>query len=343
MKNLYFDNWIHGKIGLNEGDVLTRNNLSSYQLDSLVNTIRFAKENSSFYSDLYKNINPDRDITILSDISKLPFIDEQTLQNTGQGMSCVPASQVSRIVTMETSGSTGTPKRIFFTPEDQELMIDFVHHCIAPIAGEGDIFLILMPCEIPGSVGDLVRIGLERRGAKTIPYGILPFDGSSDEELLKMMKGKGVKSMLATPSAAFRLALSAEKAPQFEMKSILLSGEYVTDEMIEKMESAWNCKVFEHYGMTESGLGGAVACTSHVGYHPREADLLYEIINPTSGEVLPDGEYGELVFTTLTRKAMPFIRFRTGDFSSFITEPCPCGSVLRRLSRVGSRKVIKGY
>jgi phenylacetate-coenzyme A ligase PaaK-like adenylate-forming protein len=127
------------------------------------------------------------------------------------------------------------------------------------------------------------------------------------------------------------------------MKAILLSAEYVSDENVRIIEEIWDCKVFEHYGMTEMGLGGAMACETRIGYHPREADLIFEIIDPESGAALPDGEYGEIVFTTLTREAMPLVRYRTGDFSRFIPEPCPCGSKLKRLDRVANRKSVKGY
>jgi phenylacetate-coenzyme A ligase PaaK-like adenylate-forming protein len=117
----------------------------------------------------------------------------------------------------------------------------------------------------------------------------------------------------------------------------------VSDECVELIERAWGCEVFEHYGMTEMGLGGAMACEAHDGYHPREADLLFEIVDPRTGAPLPDGEYGEIVFTTLTRTAMPLVRYRTGDMSRFIPGPCPCGSVLKRLARVADRKAAKGY
>ena len=343
MDDLYLDNWIRNKIGLAIDFSLTRNAIEAYQFTALKNTLLYAKLNSTYYKTLYKEIDIEDEIKSLRDISKLPLIDEETLINYGPQMSCVSASQISRIVTLETSGSTGEPKRVFFTQEDQELMVDFVHHGIAPIAGEGDLFLILMPCERPGSVGDLVRIGLERRGARTIPYGILPFDGSKDKEILQIMRDNGVDSLLATSSAIYRLAAAMTEFPPFEIKSILLSGEYVTDEIVAATKAAWNCSVFEHYGMTESGLGGAVACNEHIGYHAREADLLFEIIDPITGEVLPDGENGEIVFTTLSRAAMPFIRYRTGDFASIINEPCPCKSIIKRLSRVGSRKAVKGY
>jgi len=89
--------------------------------------------------------------------------------------------------------------------------------------------------------------------------------------------------------------------------------------------------------MTEMGLGGGVDCEARCGYHLREADMLFEIIDPVSGECLPDGEYGEVVFTTLTRRGMPLIRYRTGDVSRFLTEPCPCGTRLRTLERITHR------
>ena len=86
-----------------------------------------------------------------------------------------------------------------------------------------------------------------------------------------------------------------------------------------------------------------MACRERAGYHPREADLFFEIVDPSTGEVLPDGVPGEIVFTTLTRRAMPLIRYRTGDFSRWIPEPCPCGSVLKRLGKVGDRAERKSY
>jgi phenylacetate-coenzyme A ligase PaaK-like adenylate-forming protein len=95
--------------------------------------------------------------------------------------------------------------------------------------------------------------------------------------------------------------------------------------------------VYGHYGMTETGLGGGVECAARDGYHLREADLLFEVVDPSSGRPVPDGEYGEVVFTTLTRRGMPLVRYRTGDRARFLTEACPCGTVLRRLGRVTNR------
>ncbi|MDR1953028.1 MAG: AMP-binding protein [Clostridiales Family XIII bacterium] len=339
------DSWIAAKIGSEQGEAPARAALSAYQLARLRETIAYAKRNSPFYERTLADIDPDRDIRALEDIASVPLMDETALIDEGELMICVPASGVSRIVTVETSGTIGLPKRIYFTEEDQELMIDYVYHGLKVMAGSSDVFLVLMPCERPGSVGDLVRIGLERMGASVIALGILPVDGSRDAEALALMRERGVTSMLATAGAAARLAEKSigDMTLEKNMRTVLLSAEYVSDDRRALIERAWDCKVFEHYGMTEMGLGGAMACEARSGYHPREADILFEIIDPMTGEPVPDGAYGEVVFTTLTRQAMPFIRYRTGDFSRWLPGRCSCGSVLKRLARVGDRKITKGY
>ena len=129
---------------------------------------------------------------------------------------------------------------------------------------------------------------------------------------------------------------------QIPLRTVLLSADYVSAESRHRIQNAWDCRIFEHYGMTEMGLGCAVSCPALEGCHIREADLYLEIIDPKTGEVLPDGQEGEIVFTTLTRKGMPFIRYHTGDRSRFLTEPCVCGSILKRISRVGDRQMAKG-
>jgi phenylacetate-coenzyme A ligase PaaK-like adenylate-forming protein len=344
------DLWISEKIGLPPGVPLSREALESYQLAALRRTLRYAAASSRRYARALQGIDPERDIVSLSDLAGLPLMGEADLVAHGAELVCVPASRVSRIVTLPTSGTTGAPKRVYFTEADQELMIDYNANGLGVMTGPGDVWLVLMPAERPGSVGDLIRAGLESIGCEAIAYGVLPYDGSGDEEALAFMAERRVTSMLATASAAARLARKSEEAGGASaraigknMNSLLLSAEYVPDESVSVIERAWDCKVFEHYGMTEMGLGGAMACEAHAGYHPREADLLFEIIDPVSGNALAEGEYGEIVFTTLTREAMPFIRYRTGDFSRFIPGPCPCGSVLKRIARVADRRAPKGY
>jgi len=351
------DDWIADKIGLPPGERLTREALEAWQLAKLRETIGLVLAHSSFWREKLPSLPcvsgapgaPDTIETILDSvdsIAKLPFTTPEELSEHGSRMVCVPASEVSRIVTLQmTSGTTGSPKRIWFTEADQELMTDYIHHGLPVMTGPQDVFLVLMPCERPGSVGDLVAIGVERIGSRAVRVGPIPPDGSRDEEILGLMRLEGVTTGLATAPTAARLAAKSAADPvvRNNMRTILLSAQYISEADKAAIETSWDCDVYEHYGMTEMGLGGAMACEMREGYHPREADLLFEIIDPDTGGVLPAGEYGEVVFTTLTRQAMPLIRYRTGDFSRWLPGACACGSVLKRLDKVGDRAERKGY
>ena len=114
---------------------------------------------------------------------------------------------------------------------------------------------------------------------------------------------------------------------------VLSSADSLPPPAAEALGRLWSGAI-DHYGSTESGLGGAVQCSARAGRHIRESDLLCEIIDPLTGEPLPDGQWGELVLTTLTREAMPLIRYRTGDWTRILPGECPCGSVLKRLDHV---------
>lgn len=342
------DNWIKRKIGLAQEEPLTRKALEDYQLEKLIDTVKIAKENGRFYRKHLQDIRPD-ELKCLEDFQKLPLMDVNDLRKQELELLCVRQNEISRIVTVDTSGSTGMPKRIYFTPEDQELTIDFFHHGMMYLVDKSDVVLILMPCKRPGSVGDLLNTALIRLGAKTVPYGLPDVEFKDLDQIQDIMVQEGVTSIVGVPTQANELVKASlidqrrsEKIAA-QMRSVLLSAEYVPESVCERIRDAWNCPIFEHYGMTEMGLGGAVSCGKSEGYHPREADIYFEVINPETEQAVPDGEYGELVFTTLTRKGMPFIRYRTGDWSRWLTGPCACGSTLKRLDKVGDRKITKGY
>lgn len=332
MTEKYLDIWIAEKIGVGE---LTRKAIESYQLEKLKETFQRVVSCSPFYADLYKN----RKLESMEDLKNLPFITSQDLCDHGLEMLCVSPGQISRIVSMETSGTAGKPKRIYFTEEDQQLTVHFFHHGMKLIVNASDVFMILMPCQTVGSIGVLLQEALERSGLKVIPYGIPR--GDDIEQILHIMEREQVTGVVALPSHLKAIAKESGKYT-IPIRSVLLSAEYVSEEARNVIKEAWNCKVFEHYGMTEMGLGCAVHCPQLDGFHIRECDLYIEIIDPVTGRVLPDGEEGEIVFTTLTRKGMPLIRYRTGDWSSFKKEPCACGSVLKSLTRVGDRHLKKG-
>ena len=121
------------------------------------------------------------------------------------------------------------------------------------------------------------------------------------------------------------------------IEKILLSTDYVPEILIKEITDKFHCRVFTHYGMTEMGYGGGVECEALNGYHMREADFYFEIINPDTGKRVEEGQYGEVVFTTLTREGMPLIRYRTGDIACFSSEPCVCGTFLKTMGRVFGR------
>jgi phenylacetate-coenzyme A ligase PaaK-like adenylate-forming protein len=129
----------------------------------------------------------------------------------------------------------------------------------------------------------------------------------------------------------------AKRIPAGQIKSVLLSADYVPRAVVREIAAAWGAGVYEHYGMTEMGYGGGVQCAAQAGYHLREADLYFEVVDPLSGRPLAPGQMGEVVFTTLTREGLPLIRYRTGDLSRFIEEPCPCGTALRSLEKIRGR------
>ena len=339
------DDWIAGKIGMPDGCNLTRADLAAWQFRQLRETVAYACARSSFYRERLSAFVENGEPASLNCVERLPFTTSDDLTSAGTSMVCVSASEVGRIVTLPTTGTTGASKRVWFTEADQELMTDYIRHGLPVMTGPGDVFIVLIPCERPGSVGDLVAIGVERIGSRALRVGAISPDGGRDEEILDLMRREGVTTGLATAHTAARLAKKSEgdAVIQKNMRTILLSAQYVSDEEKTTIEQTWNCKVYEHYGMTEMGLGGAMACEVRDGYHPREADLLFEIIDPATGKVLPEGEYGEIVFTTLTRRAMPLIRYRTGDFSRWLPGVCVCGSVLKRLDKVGDRAGRKAY
>jgi phenylacetate-coenzyme A ligase PaaK-like adenylate-forming protein len=160
--------------------------------------------------------------------------------------------------------------------------------------------------------------------------------GGSYLQVLKYM-GEIIDVIVGIPSQILRLSRTGGAPGKPTLKSVLLSADTVPFAVTRAVSEAWDVPVYGHYGMTETGLGGGVECAARDGYHLREADLLFEIVDPVSGRPLPDGEIGEIVVTTLTRRGMPLIRYRTGDRSRIVTVPCPCGTVLRRLDRVSGR------
>jgi phenylacetate-CoA ligase len=329
MKITPLEHWISRRIG-KWGDPFSRETLEAYQLEKLNETIEWARKNSSFYRARLAGFEK-AGISRLGDLARFPFTTADDIRHDPLQFLCVSQSEIRRVVTLPTSGTTGDPKRVHFTVDDQELTIDFFCHGMSTLVGPGDRVLILLPGERPGSVGDLLVKGLDRLGAVGIPHGLVQDVGST----LEVLEREKVDALVGIPVQI--LALARLGRGRGAVRSVLLSTDHVPEAITRALQRLWGCEVFNHYGMTEMGYGGGVECRAHFGYHMREADLLFEIIDPETGSPVEEGEPGEVVFTTLTRRGMPLIRYQTGDVSRFIYDKCPCGTLLRSMECVKGR------
>lgn len=310
----------------------TGGRIKEYQLEKLRQTLRLAADNSPYYRDKYQGHDL-AGIKSFEDFEKLPFMSAEDLSLHGPRMLCVPQNEIERIVTLQTSGTAGEPKRLFFTAADQELAIDFFQTGIGCLLEPQDNFMILLPYKIPGTVGDLLDRGLKRFGCGVYPYGLI----ESYQDAADFMLENKITSLVGHPVQVLKLAeFSQMRGLDLKMTSVLLATDYVADALAKRVGALWQCPVFEHYAMTEMYYGGGVFCEQLAGYHIFEADLYFEIISD-QGQSLPDGEYGEIVFSTLTRNGMPLIRYRTGDYGRFKKERCACSSELRLMDKVRRR------
>lgn len=325
--------WIAGKIGCEEGlfDVQA---LEGYQLQRLREVVSYTRQRSPFYRERFKDCP--LGFNRLSDLTQYPFTSAEDLQSAPSRFVCVSQEDIHRIVSLPTSGTTGRSKRVFFSAADQNLTIDFFRVGMSTLAEVGDRVLILLPGERPGSVGDLLHTALGLLGC--IPYKYGPVD--EEEKVLQFILTNHINLLVGTPVHLHRLACwDAAKSiiPQGQIRAVLTSTDTLPLAVRNHLKEVWGCEVFDHYGMTETGLGGGVECEAHLGCHLREADLFFEIIDPHNGRQLGPGEEGEVVVTTLTRNAMPLIRYRTGDISRLLPGVCACGSFIRRLEAVYCR------
>ena len=329
------DEWIAGKVrvGRKASPFLSRDDLNRYHLEKLRGTVDYTKRNSPFYARLLKGFSGGV-LNSPEDVASLPFTTAQDIKDFPLSFLCVSQDEIARVVTLNTSGTTGASKRLFFTAEDLELTVDFFHHGMSTLVSPGQRVLILLPGEKRDSVGDLLKRGLARMDVEGIVHGPV----RDVHKAISDINGFSADCLVGIPTQVLWIARAAGDAiPRGRIKSVLLSTDYVARAIVNELERLWGCPVFSHYGMTETGLGCAVECAALSGYHIREADFYVEIVDPVTGRVCPDGQTGEIVFTTLTRRGMPLIRYRTGDICHFMTEPCPCGTALKRLGRVSGR------
>lgn len=300
----------------------------NYNIKKFNETIKRARK-SSFYIEKLKDI---KNIQKLEDIERIPFTVEEDIRKNYKKMMCVSIGEIERIVHINTSGSTGESKTIFFTKEDLEYTINFFSHGLSQISSKNDKMLILMPFKNENSVGDLVAKSVSRFGVNPLKYGLI----ENFDHVLESLKISD--SIVGSPVQIQALArYSKFKKKIKKLKGILISSDFILKETVNEIEDIFQCKVFNHYGMTETAYGGAVECNHHLGMHPRENDIYIEIINPLTNEKMKDGEYGEIVLTTFNREAMPLIRYKTGDKGRFLAKRCICDKNLQCMDYIKGR------
>jgi phenylacetate-coenzyme A ligase PaaK-like adenylate-forming protein len=317
--------WISSKLG--------GMTLDEYRLERIRRTIDHAMQNSQFYREHLAGVKPDQ-IRRVADIEGLPTMSAEDIARNPAALVCVSQSEISRIITLNTSGTTGSPKRIYFTEDDLELTVEFFMHGMRTLVGERDRVLILMPGDKFGSVGYVLKDALARIGVFSEVHGVV----NDMESCLEDIERLGINCLVGIPVQVLELSYEAKAKGISSIDSVLLSADYVPDSLARNVEENLGCTVYSHYGMTEMGFGGGVECSAFEGYHLRETDLYFEVLDPETGVPVEDGLLGEVAFTTLNRKGMPLIRYRTGDISRFIAGSCGCGSNMRRLDKVRGRK-----
>jgi phenylacetate-coenzyme A ligase PaaK-like adenylate-forming protein len=313
---------------------LSRSAIEQYQGVQLRHLVDYCRQRSPFYRRKFADAGIDS-ITGLEDLPRLPLTSEAELRHHGAEMLCVSQDAVARIITIHSSGTTGTPKRLFFTDTDLERTLDFFHQGMQPLVDPGQRVAILLPGATPDSTGHLLAQALERMHVSSFLVGLVD-DPEQAAHHLSAIRPDVLVGFPVQLLAIARMA-AALAIPLGTIRSVLLCSDYIPESLRVELTASLDCEIFTHYGTVETGLGGGVDCAAHCGTHLREADLLFEIIDPHTATPLADGQWGEIVCTTLTRTGMPLIRYRTGDRGRLLPGACFCGSRIRRLDKVLGR------
>jgi len=327
-------------------EVMSRDELEALQVRRLKETIGQATK-SEFYSKLFQEhgINPDS-INDISDIRKLPFTTKDDLRKEfPYGMLCVPKEETVRLHT--SSGTTGQATVIFHTRKDLDQWAELIARCMYMVGvRKEDVFQNMTGYGLfTGGLG--FHYGAEKLGALTIPAGA----GNSKRQI-QLMQQFGTTVLHIIPSYALRLMnilsdQGIDPRKDLDLRIAFLGAEPYTEEIRQRVENYYGIDAFNSYGLSEmNGPGVAFECPEKKGLHIWEDCYVVEIVNPDTLEPVEIGEVGELVMTTLTREAMPLIRYRTKDLTRFLPGECSCGRVHRRIDWIQGRSddmiIIKG-
>ncbi len=321
--------------------------LEALQLKRLKQVVQRVYHTVGFYRRVFDeaSVTPD-DIKTLDDLKRFPFTSKQDLRdNYPFGMFAVPMSSVVRL--HASSGTTGRSTVVGYTKRDIDTWSELMARCfVAAGLTKNDIIHNAYGYGLfTGGLG--AHYGAEKLGAS-----VIPMSGGNTKRQIMILQDFGPTAICCTPSYALNLAEQG-KAMGVDMRSLKLrvgifGAEPWSEKMRQEIENVLGIKALNIFGLSEiMGPGVAMECLEgRHGMHIFEDHFLVETINPETGEVLPPGEEGELVFTTITKEAFPLVRYRTRDLSRLITEPCRCGRTLHRMDRVMGRSddmlIIRG-
>ena len=327
-------------------DYMREEQLRALQLQRLRAITRHAYDNQQLFRERMDatGVKPE-DVRTLADIRKLPFTQKTDLRDTyPYGLFAVPMNEVVRL--HASSGTTGKPIVVAYTDEDIEVWKEAMVRTFA-CAGlhSGDI--------IQNAYGyGLFTGGLGAHyGAEALGATVIPISGGNSERQIMVMRDFGSTVICSTPSYFLHLIEYAEKMginwDDLPLRVGVFGAEPWSDEMREYIEGKTGIKAFDIYGLSEIiGPGVGMACEKQEGLHIFEDHFMIEIVDPATDEPMPDGEEGELIITTLSKKAMPVMRYRTHDITSIIAEKCGCGRTIRRINRIARRSddmfIIRG-
>lgn len=272
----------------------------------------------------------------LADLSNYPFVCKQDLRDGyPYGLLACPLKEVNRI--HASSGTTGQPIVVAYTHRDLAVWSSVMVRTLRcyGIRSEDIVQNAYGYGLFTGGLG--VHYGAEHVGATVVPTS-----GGNTDRQIQVMQEFGVTAICCTPSYFLHLMDRAQQIgidfKQLSLKTGVFGAEPWTEAMRKRIESSADIRAFDIYGLSEIvGPGVAAECEEQNGLHVFEDHFFPEIIDPESGTVLPDGEEGELVLTTLSKEAMPLIRYRTGDITKLLPEPCGCGRTLRKIQRIHRR------
>lgn len=320
-----------------EYETMSRNKLRELQLERLRSTLNRVYKNVPFYKQVMddKKISP-LDIRSLDDLRKLPFTVKQDLRdNYPFDLFAVPMEEVIRV--HASSGTTGKPTVVGYTKNDINTWSNLMARALT-MAGATKVDRLQNAYGYGLFTGGMgVHYGAEMIGAT-----VVPISGGNTGRQLMILQDFKTDILTCTPSYALYLAEEGERAgidfKKLPLRAGIFGAEPWSERMREQLEAKLDIKALDIYGLSEiMGPGVSMECLCQQGMHIFEDHFIAEVIDPESGEPLPYGQQGELVFTSLTKEAFPIIRYRTRDITVLTDELCPCGRTHIRMRRVTGR------